>query len=295
MRHAVLRRLMAAVSLLVAASALAEPAPGLRFAPEPGVEQHYEFKSRHRITIEGSGMPRREQRSSVTMDMRVVPKSSDDAGAVLEVSLVAYAFTNEVGGKLVEWDSHKPPADDLSKVFETQFRPLMGVPVTVRVDATGKVIEVSGTDALPPGPAARKMTVELFSVSGMQRKLGLALGTRAPEEDAKVGLAWESKDTFEMPGMGDVPAETTHTIDQIEGSTAHISVKSNCELPAPPKGANDSISVTDAIFEGTQQWDLQAGVLDEYDGVQSAIVAMRRADMVMKQEFSLHITLVRKP
>lgn len=294
MLHSGIWRLLVAVSLLFASPALAKAAPGLRFAPEVGVEQRYEFKSRHLIAMEGSGMPRREQRASVTMDMRVVPKSSDDAGAVLEVSLIAYAFTNEVGGQPIEWDSRKAPTDELSKQFEAQFRPLMGVPVTVRVDAMGKVTEVSGTDALPPGPAARKMTVELFSVSGMQRKLGLALGTRAPEKDAKVGLTWESKDTFEMPGMGNVPAQTAHSVERIEESTAHIAVKSDCKIPAPPKGANDSISISDAVFDGVQQWDLEAGLLDRYDGSQGGIVAMRRAGQEMKQEFSLQITLIRK-
>lgn len=281
--------LAAAVSFFIAASAMA--APGLRFEPEVGREQRYEFKSEHLISMQSPDTPRMERRSSVTMDISVTLKSLDDSGAVLDVSMIAYAFTNEVGGKHIAWDSRKPADDELSKQFEAQFRPLMGVPVTVRIDAMGKVTEVTGAEALPQGPAARKMAVELFSVSGMQRKLGLAFGTRAPENEAKVDLTWESKDIFEMPGMGDVPAETTHTIGRMEGPAAHITVKSECELPKPPDA---SIALEKVVFEGVQQWDTEQGLLQRYDGVQSGTAHIRRGSKEITQDFQLSISLVRQ-
>lgn len=262
---------------------------GLRFAGQAGVDRFYRWSSDQVFKTTTEGAEPSERRATVSIVFKVLPKEVGAAGSVCEVSILTYAFENIAGGKRIIYDSQLPPTDMMQQTLDAQLRPLMRVPVTVKSDASGRVQSVEGVDRLPETPAKQKLVGEVFSVGGMQRKLGPVLGTRAEGEGLKVeaGAKWTSVDHFELAPGAVAESKGEHTIEQVEGGWARIAIHQVGKMPPAPEVSTGKMSFDDIITTGTQVWDVSKGVLASFESTQTSNVRRGEGPGAMAQAVSL--------
>ena len=240
-----MRRLLASlIAVVVLAPLAAAQAPKLRWTAGQVLNYRVELTS---TTLDQVGDNKSETKSVVKVTKRWQVKDVDTAGtATLVLSLTSmYQQRTTPGGEVLTYDSANPDKSDphLKKALEVY----LNVPLaTLRIDATGKVVEVKESKS----PATSYENELPF----------LALLPAAPFQ---AGLSWERayQITLGPPlGTGEkYDAVHKYACKAVSAEAAVVTLTT--ALKAAPKAAADEIPLWQFMPAGELTYDLKNGRL----------------------------------
>ncbi len=263
----------ALMSLLVAGVADASAGgKGISLRPEFVVGQVTEYRSRGTITHRASteDMPQSEPvRITTESVMQVkVARLRPEGGAEIEWTLryVVIKTTEAVPGIPIklDYDSREPGSEQspLAPMFAT----LVGRPITVVVDASGRVLSSRNAPAGSPGVLGELLggffSPEMFE----QMPLFITAGAPSP---ARKNSKWNRTLRIPLPlGVGSIDFKAKHILSKInrrenaaliaiEGDIAKGSAGGSTAQPAPDR----TMVIHDGRFTGSAEWDTALGQL----------------------------------
>jgi hypothetical protein len=232
--------------LLAAATAGQASAQAARFVFKAGQVLNYKVEQQtHAVEVTSEGKSETTTRMTLTKRWQVL--AVDEAGvATLQHSLTALRLeTTPSTGETMLFDSADPDKGD-PKLRE-QLSRYVGVPLsTLRVDATGRVVEVKKSDF---GPASRFEAEPPF----------LLVFTAGAEFKPQKGWERTYNITQEPPlGTGEkYEAHQRYTCTKVEGAGAAVSVTT--ELKTQPEAMSERVPLLQMQPEGTVVFDTVNG------------------------------------
>lgn len=192
-----------------------------------------------------------------------------DGGATLELRVAYLRFRFQSSRAVFERDTRAPETFKQGEPGPgPEFLQIVNWPITILVDAEGKVQRVEGADNLLAALGDGRLRMEPWLSADALRRLPLfvAAGANVP---AAVGHVWQ--DHFETGRYGAGPSgamavDTTYTLSKIdEGArTAEIAIvhvptlKETLAAQTQPEQKRPAPEFT-ADWKGTVRWDLAAG------------------------------------
>ncbi len=265
---------VAAVAVLVAGVAEAGAGgKGISLRPEFVVGQVTEYRSRGTITHRAStaDMPQSEPvRITTESGMQVkVARLRAEGGAEIEWTLryVVIKTTEAVLGIPIklDYDSREPGAGQSR--LAPMFAELVGRPITIEVDASGRVLKYRNAPAGGPPGVLGDLLGGFFS-SEMFEQLPLFITAGAPSP-ARTNAKWNRTLRVPLPlGVGSIDLDAKHKLSkinrrenvaliEIEGNIAKGSAVGSTTQPAPDR----TMVIHDGRFTGSAEWDTALGQL----------------------------------
>lgn len=265
-----------AVAAVVLAAGVAEAGAGgkgVSLRPEFVVGQVTEYRSRGTITHRASAadMPPSEPvRITTESGMQVkVARLRAEGGAEIEWTLryVVIKTTEAVPGIPIklDYDSREPGSEQ--SPLAPMFAELVGRPITIEVDASGRVLGSRNTLAGGPPGVLGDLLGGFFSPE-MFEQLPLFITAGAPSP-ARKNSKWNRTLRIPLPlGVGSIDFNAEHKLSKInrrenaaliaiEGDIAKGSAGGSTAQPAPDR----TIVIHDGRFTGSAEWDTALGQL----------------------------------
>ena len=236
---------------------------------ETGAEVHYVSRSliHHYVRVESADVAEKvEVRTEAGMTFKVANVDSNGS-ATIEWTLRYVAITAEgaipgIDG-LLDYDSREP--DRTTSPLAPLLSRLVERPVTVRVDAAGRVIDFQGvatTGGLvgPLGALARGF----FSKQAFEQ-LPLLITSGAPTP-VRVRSKWSRKTAVDMPlGVGSLVMDQQLKLKRIDARRRTAAIEMTGTLSkgpaAGPAGLGSALAVDDGTVSGEFIWDFASGQL----------------------------------
>ncbi len=264
----------AVVAVLVAGVAEAGAGgKGISLRPEFVVGQVTEYRSRGTITHRASteDMPQSEPVRITTesgMQVKVV-RLRPEGGAEIEWTLryVVIKTTEAVPGIPIELDYDSREPRSAQSPLAPMFAELVGRPITIEVDASGKVLGSRNTPAGGPPGVLGDLLGGFFSPE-MFEQLPLFITAGAPSP-ARKNSKWNRTLQIPLPlGAGSIDFNTIHKLSKInrrenaaliaiEGDIAKGAAGGSTTQPAPDR----TVVIHDGRFTGSAEWDTALGQL----------------------------------
>lgn len=228
----------------------------------------------------------KEQRTRQDMTFRRKVIETGPAGTTLELVFDRIKVVVTQGRMFMAYDSQKPPEPDRSNVLEDAAAPMLGVPLTVKLNAENEVTSISGfPEPRTVDGAIRPLIVDdelirnsIASMYGMQKK----------PASAKVGDRWIMDET--LPNEpGTVLAIRHHrTLQSADEKSAVIVTNGTADIRPVTPGARSKRLLGEFDLTSTHHWDRTNGRI-------GWMVMEQRTLMhgEFKQARTDHITIVR--
>ncbi|MCH8878387.1 MAG: hypothetical protein IID34_00715 [Planctomycetes bacterium] len=259
--------------LVVGAAEAGAGGQGISLRPEFVVGQVTEYLSRGTITHQASteDMPPSEPvRITTESGMQVkVARLRPEGGAEIEWTLryVVIKTTEAVPGipMKLDYDSREPGS--AQSPLAPMFAELVGRPITIEVDASGRVLGSRNMPVGGPQGVLGDLLGGFFSPE-MFEQLPLFITAGAPSP-AKKNSKWNRALRIPLPlGAGSIDFNTIHKLSKvnrrestaliaIEGDIAKGAVSGATAQPAPDR----TVVIHDGRFTGSAEWDTALGQL----------------------------------
>ena len=265
---------MAAVAVLVAGVAEAGAGgKGISLRPEFVVGQVTEYRSRGTITHRASteDMPQSEPvRITTESGIQVkIARLRPEGGAEIEWTLryVVIKTTEALPGIPIKLDYDSREPGSAESPLATMFAELVGRPITVEVDASGRVLGSRNTPAGGPPALLGDLLGGFFSPE-MFEQLPLFITAGAPSP-ARMNSKWNRMLRIPLPlGAGSIDFNAKHKLSKInrrentaliaiEGDIAKGPAGGSTAQPAP----DQTMVIHDGQFTGSAEWDTALGQL----------------------------------
>ncbi len=209
---------------------------------------------------------------SMTAQYGLEVTGSNDGIVDITTTFNAFRLNMKVMGMTIEADTEKPLAADTSSVMNPLtlmsklFHSIKGQKFTMKVNAEGKVLEVSGMeemakniiDSLEMGDEFKETMnnsfKQQFNDASMKEQFERAFFI-FPGKEVKVGDSWVKESS--VPGGGAGSVKTTYTVDEIEGDMVILDMKS--KIGGPDAGK------TYGTQSGKMTVDSRSGLIMESD------------------------------
>lgn len=246
-----------------------------------------------------------EQKQSAKqwVDFIIRVREASPEGATLEVEYAGLRFSLDSPNQSGSFDSAHPVAaeepGDISA--EAALRPVVGTKLTVRLDASGNVTEVTGGDQLAPQEGAAPEAAGAFwpRVASQFRERAIVasfiepiLTTRNPRGEAAVGETWTYEDRLEDSPLGSFTIITSYKLEAVAGASAVIALSGRITAEPPAGEGRPPFELRDSTNVGRAVWNTDAGVLDSLDQTQSVELrtTMQGVNMDLINRTSVRIT-----
>ncbi len=208
----------------------------LKFNFEPGKSYVYDMISDFDQEVGGQ-----KQQFSMTAQYGLDVKNSSNGVTEIATTFNAIKLTMQVMGMTVEADTEKPmkadstgemnPANMMNKMFHA----IKGQTFNMKVDAEGKVLEVTGMEEMATkmiesmgmgeefSSTLRQTFQQQFNDARMKEQFERAFFI-FPGKEVKVGESWVKEHS--MPGQDQGSFKTTYTVESIEGDIVNLDVNS---------------------------------------------------------------------
>lgn len=273
------RALPTALALIIAAvAATAAPAVAQRTAPRgpgrtaPGAGTHdlsadlsrwtspVRYDSQTRSTMDATIIQKVDL--DTEMDMRIVLQDADPAeGGGGTITLTHERMRVKVEGMLPntgEYDSTKPDVNGDS-VIGRVVASIVDKPITLTIDAEGKITSVAGLDALAPQGAEGTLFRSLFTEEAFIRMYGPLFAIKRDPNSAEVGEEWQevSNDASSIGLMAHV-----HTLkfERMRGTLADVTITGKVNMED-----NAGMFKQDSKVDGSAVWDSAASRLTKLE------------------------------
>lgn len=303
--------LAAACALAPAPSARSQTPPGQtqpsETAPAPATRQdtyrlrtgyapgHWVFtqalESRSDITVDGAPRPGQEVDQTMVLDVRVA-EAAEGPGRTVALSFRGIRQRVRVGKHEMTFDS-EGPAEKNSERLAGILRPMLNARIVIRLDAEGKVAEVSGLDAMWEKITERNKSLAPL-LTEMRKSLGDAMvrnllvraNVLMPGKEVAVGDSWQAATELPIPMVGPVQAEYRCTLAKVDPSAAGEAVigfegRVQRDEPAPdvPVGsAKVKVMELEVSQSGQMRLALQPGMVTAQSLAQESSMTMSVTD-----------------
>jgi hypothetical protein len=257
----------------------------LKFNFEPGKSYVYDMISDFDQEVGGQ-----KQQFSMTAQYGLDVKAANNGVTDIVTKFNAIKLTMQVAGFTVEADTEKPlksdttgelnPADMMNRMFHA----IKGQTFNMKVDAEGKVLEVTGMEEMANkmiesmgmgeefASTLRQTFQEQFNDARMKEQFERAFFI-FPGKEVKVGESWVKE--HNMPGQETGSFKTTYTVESIEGDIVHLDVNSvfgGDEKSAKMSGTQKGNMSVDARTGLIMESDLDMDIAAEEEGQKFSMV-----------------------
>ncbi len=227
-------------------------------------------------TAEGGQV--REGALEATAAFTIKEKTAE--GWTLELAYERIKVSAKAGEREVAYDSANPgpepePVDGkkMERAFEASIKPLVGHKITVKLNASGEVVEVTGFEMLidMTAPTAR-FALLLMGKESIASKFGAAFGTWRPQGAAST---WQSTQLVPyVPGiLFEVAYE--HTMKAPDAGIVEISAAGTPTLKVPNPRGLGTREIKSSSISYTQKWNTTEGRADSATFNQNSEVLLK--------------------
>lgn len=273
------------------AQAYTEPPPASReeqvdLRPKfiPGQTTRYEMQINSRSELKSADLPELDQKQAMKQTLRLSLRvlESGSEGATLELVYDSAKVTFESDDLSAEYDSTKPPSGkpgtrnsqpdpldmaDPSKLLESLVKGMVGAKLTMKTDAAGNIISVSG-DGGVSGMSKSFMNSVGGGLPGVgggipssgQTAQWVISGSR-PSGTVRVGESWTNEDGLAGTPLGEFKMKTTHTLTSCRGELAHVKFSGKAEAASAGNASPTGFQLQHLTHDGTYEWDTRRGGL----------------------------------
>ena len=161
-----------------------------------------------------------------------------------------------------------PLADDpIADAVNSMLRGMVGTKLTLKVDAGGNITSVTGGESLGGGMGGLGGVPGLgggMGGPGMQQGLAWLVSGPGQRGKAYVGESWTNDDTLSNTPVGSFKMTTKHTLRSFSHGLANLAFTGRIEMLSEGGGAGPlGFQVKNSRYDGTYQWDTDAGALKE--------------------------------
>lgn len=226
--------------LFSARSAVAQPAKSptpqtanLTVPLRVGNEQVWVYAVRETQSVykENAKTPDNVKRSSSEVRVRLRVESVTEKGSTVSLTYetVKMSFGSALGQQ--EFDSRKPEKEERENVAAPMCRPLVGLKLTVLLDANGTITDVQGGEALKQSPGA-EVLARFTENSSVAQFLQPVFTLRADRPESKVGDSWVVTSPFNPVDITSVSGTATETRTLISVDRDHAVIDGASTLEA---------------------------------------------------------------
>ena len=195
-----------------------------------------------------------EQRTRQEMTIRRKVIETGPDGTTLELVFERIKAVVTQGRMFMLYDSAKPPDPDRSNVLEDGIKPMIGIPMKVKLSPTNVVTEISGF----PQPRTVDGNVRPLVVDDelIRNSLAALYGMQKQPTTAKIGDKWTVEE--ELPGEPGTVLAMRHrrTLEGTDGTTADIATQVNGEIKVVKPGTTPKRLMAGFECSSTHHWDL---------------------------------------
>lgn len=191
--------------------------------------------------------------------VRLSPKEVTEAGSTVELTYESIKVTIEGSPRGPQtFDSAQDPAADTNP-FAQALRPLVGMTLTLKIDANGNITEVTGAENAAlnrRNPFASRLT----TTPGVSALFGRIISANRASGQASVGQSWQTVDAFDQGPMGRLKLTADSTLMSHDSNKAAIDIKGTFALDSDAAAAS-MLKLTEGTYTGQAVWDTAAGML----------------------------------
>jgi hypothetical protein len=233
--------------------------------------------------------------STYTTNMEVVVRwiSADDKVSQAEVVFTSIKMSQKATTGPMEFDSSLPADQDPDNALASAFRPLIGVPIKVRLDSVGKVLDAKLAGNVPAASSqGTNYRNSLIEKTQVQNKFGSIFSTGNPSEKVPVGSSWTSKSAMVLGPGSVINVTSKHTLEAVNGADATIKISGAADAK-PDTGGGAKIKSQEAHIDRVSTWDTATGTLRQLDTDQSGSLEVENSNASVKVALRAKVTLKR--
>jgi hypothetical protein len=208
-----------------------------------------------------------ESESVMVMRQEVMDVSPEGVGS-LDVTFEAVRM--RTGGPMaMEYDSTREGGEGNDPTLAAMFEPMLGADLHMKVEPSGRVVEVGGFEDLFDGlkagsPELAEMVEKMFGGESLKRMLEVSV---FPEEKLVAGDSWKREVALEAPMLGTMALVFENVFEGTEerggAQCARIAVRGTIELRASDPASPLKTTLDDSSLAGTIYLALESGFLVE--------------------------------
>ena len=251
------------LSSLFAASALAVEPTTVDLKPKFVVGQEDRFvvdmnSSRQAKFVESAVNRPETYRQKLRVKRRVTEVG--EAGATLELTYEAVEVAIVAGAKSVNYDSEGINDSEAELSVGASVLPVLNKPVTVQVDAFGRVQKVTGNQNAPGAPPS----LSLLGDEMFTRTLTPLYGLGKDPVLVKVGETWTEERKSPAGQTGAITSKRQHTLTSADAKLAKVTITGTLSLEPSEMATAAKTKVQDQSITGNIEWSLTAGSIRSY-------------------------------
>lgn len=241
--------------------------------PKKGDKSNLRYTTTQVITQKMMGMSVKvEQVTDLYMKHTVESKNEQGISSIrVMYERVKFSQENAMTGK-TEWDSQTASPDEETPAMATGYASMVGKSFVMKVNETGKVVEVIGVDVLyanmtasleemPGGAEMKEKLKSMFGPESMKRNMQQMV---AVYPDVLVGVGDTWKDQTALAGEFGLQVNNTYKLEEINDNAFVLSLDSEINTDKDAKIDLGLMAVEydlDGSQEGTLEMDRKTGML----------------------------------
>ncbi len=236
-----------------------EPRINLRPRYTVGQENRFQVVMHSRTQTQFLDTPRvRLQEYEQRMRVRRKVLEVGPSGATIEVTYEAVVVTLVAGNKTITYDSEGINGAEPEEVLGPTTRNAINRPFTVKVDADGNVLSVSGNEQ----DGTKMAAASLIDSEILTRSLGPIYGLGKVPEPIAIGQEWTESRASKPDLSGVFTTTIKSTLASVTGARATIDLSGGLALEPSQKAVEGHAQLTGQSVAGVRVWNIFEGVID---------------------------------
>lgn len=227
---------------------------------------------------EGAGRSVQDSRVELTVVRRVTGVTADAVTVELEYRRIKILNKSEFTA--MEFDSDSPEAHDGEDLLAYLVRPLVGKSVRIRLTAMGRFLSIRLPEGIVPQGASKQTADDLMGDATIRDLFGPLFGLGRSSGLTAVGDSWDRRDEVQVTPFARLIVKRTDTLESVDRGMALIEVKGEVEMEVDPGQTEELPKLRSSSIDGAIVWDLERGMLRDYDISQRVQAARNDRDTI---------------
>ena len=217
-----------------------------------------EMKSRTGTQLLDRSRVRLQEYNQRILVKRRVVSLDEGGGATMEVVYQGVLVTLIAGNKAVTFDTEGTNGTEAEELLGVTARNAINKPFTVKVDALGQVLSVSGNTNEGDKPAA----VNLIGSDIIGQSMAPIFGLGSEPEGCTASETWTITRSAPAGKTGKFQLTTTNTLSAVAEPQATIDIRGTVALEPSDMARRGKAEMTASQIVGQQVWNARDGVAD---------------------------------
>ncbi len=227
---------------------------------------------------DGANRAVQDSKVELTVVRRVTGVTPDAITVELEYRRIKVSNKSEFTS--MEFDSDSPEAHDGENVLAYLVRPLVGKSVRIRLTSMGRFLSVRLPEGIVPAGASKQTAEDLMGDSTIRDLFGPLFGVGRSSGLTKLGDTWDRREEVQVTPFARLVISRTDTLESIDRGMALIEVKGTVEMEVDPGQTEELPKLKSSSIDGAIVWDVERGLLRDYDISQRVQAARTDKDVV---------------